>query len=442
MMRLRSLLLAAAGLCLLAPALPAQDEGTAFDADSFFGSSAAASEGGAQGETAGAPDGTAGDTSADETAGDIPEAAQAPGAVYRGSYARPSGLSFTGEASADFVYAIAEPFSASERSASYSGLSALRLDARGGDPNAARLEASAVARLVYGDAADLLRFQAAALLPSSPDADGIASLLLGADGPVLSLELKKLYLSVHMPKADLSVGRMIINYGRGTAFSPVDLFSSLDDSGLKLGRTGSDALRLIVPLSDFSGIDMAAGIADTPELGIAGLRHYGNALGVDYGLSAFRDGSRGADGELVLGLDLKGDLELGIAAEALARLPFNGLSLDAREAVYSLMLGLDYSLGGRWFFDLEGLWNVSAGDAQAAGAFGQSAHGFASLSWKPDELNAFDLRAFYARDGSGQLVFSAARDIAAGASLAAYAQYASSAAGDMLTLGARLSVAY
>jgi hypothetical protein len=199
---------------------------------------------------------------------------------------------------------------------------------------------------------------------------------------------------------------------------------------------------VLVPLSDFSGIDAVAGIAGAPELGIAGLRHYGNALGVDYGLSAFRDGSRGGDGELVLGLDLKGDLELGISAEALARLPFDGLRLDGAQAVYSLMFGLDYSIGGRWFFDLEGLWNIRAGNAEAAGAFSQRAHGFASLSWKPDELNALDLRGFYASDGSTQVMMSAARDIAAGASLAAYAQYASLSSGESIAIGARLSVAY
>jgi hypothetical protein len=236
---LRALLLAAAGLCLLASALPAQEEGTAFDADSFFGLARAA-----QGETR--RDGTAGDTSADETAGDPPEAEQAPSAVYLGSYGRPSGLSFTGEASADLVYAIAEPFSASERSGSYSGLKrAAPRRAGSGTANAAKLEISAVARLFYGDAAESATGPGG-LGPGRlrrADADGIASLLLGADGPVLSFELKKLYLSVHTPVADVSAGRMIINYGRGTAFSPVDLFSSLDDSGLKLGRTGSDALR-------------------------------------------------------------------------------------------------------------------------------------------------------------------------------------------------------
>jgi hypothetical protein len=406
MRQLRAIALAAAGLCLLSFAPRAQESGEAFDADSFFGS----------GALGGAADGAAGDEAAgDLQAADLAEAAQAQGAVYLASYARPSGLAFTGEASADLVYLIAEPFNAAERAGSYRGVSGLRIDAQGGDRNAAKLEASALAGLLYTD---------------SP-----------GEAP-LSFALKKLYLSVHLPRADLSVGRMIINYGRGTAFSPVDLFSSLDLSGLKLGRTGSDALRLLVPLSDFSGIDMVAGIAGAPELGIAGLRHYGNALGLDYGLSAFRDGTRGADGELVLGLDLKGDLELGIAAEALARLPFDGLALNPAQAVYSLMLGLDYSIGGRWFIDLEGLWNISAGDALAAGAFSQSVHGFASLSWKPDELNAFDLRGFYARDGSGQLVLSAARDIAAGASLAAYAQYASSAAGDSLALGLRLGVAY
>ncbi len=408
MRRWRSIVSAAAILCLLAAALPAQEGGGAFDADSFFGS-------GAAGGSADEADEAAADGQSGEVLTDGQPEARAPGAAYLGSYARPSGLSFTGEASADLSYLIAEPFSSAGRSGSYRGLSGLRIDALGGDRDAAKLEASALAGLLYNDA---------------------------AAEAALSFELKKLYLSVHLPKADLSVGRMIINYGRGTAFSPVDLFSSLDLSGLKLGRKGSDALRLLVPLSDFSGIDMVAGIAGAPERGIAGIRHYGNGLGVDYGLSAFRDGSRGGDGELVAALDIKGDLGLGIAAEALARIPFDGPALDATEAVYSLMLGLDYSLGGRWFFDLELLWNISAGSSLAAGAFSQSAHGFASLSWKPDELNALDLRAFYAYDGSAQFVMSAARDLAAGASLAAYAQYAYSAAGDSLALGIRLGVAY
>ncbi|HAE21005.1 MAG TPA: hypothetical protein DCG47_01605, partial [Spirochaetaceae bacterium] len=166
------LIIAAAAQCFLSPALLAQDNGSAFDADSFFGSAASGSS----------------------VSGDAGEPAGAPGPIYLGSYERPTGLSFTGEASADLIYVITEPFSAAERTGSYRGLSGLRIDALGGDRNTAKLEASALAGMLYSDAAQ----------------EGL-----------LSFELKKLYLSVHTPRADLSVGRMIINYGRGTAFSPV-----------------------------------------------------------------------------------------------------------------------------------------------------------------------------------------------------------------------------
>jgi hypothetical protein len=56
--------------------------------------------------------------------------------------------------------------------------------------------------------------------------------------------------------------------------------------------------------------------------------------------------STGSDGDLVVGLDLKGDIEFGVSAEALARLPFDAGTSDTSEAVYSLMAGLDYSFNG------------------------------------------------------------------------------------------------
>jgi hypothetical protein len=163
------------------------------------------------------------------------------------------------------------------------------------------------------------------------------------------------------------------------------------------------------------------------------------------------------DGELVAAVDLKGDLELGISAEVVARLPFAAWSPDASESVCSFMLGADYSLGGQWFFDAEYLWNLRAGSAYASGTFRSGHNLFASVSWKPDELTAVDLRCIAAlAEAAVQSTLSVSRNIGSGASLALYAVYragdveglylgtATPSAGDgtSASFGFRLSVAY
>jgi len=330
-----------------------------------------------------------------------------------------TGLDFSGDAGADVLYTILEPFDDDERTSVYTGATALRLDASGGDRKDAKVEASVLVRLGYGVAA----------------------------APVLSFELKKLYLSVYTPLADISAGRMVINYGRGTIFSPVDLFSAVDTSDLGLGRAGTDALRVQVPFGDFSGLDLVATLGRSTGDGIAGARVYGNVSGLDLGVSAFSDGLADGSGDLVAGLDFKGDLVLGISGEAVARVPLADWQPDATGAVYSLMLGVDYSFAGEWFVDAEYLWNASAGDAVAAGSFSSGQNLSGSLSWKPDELTALDLRCIMApRENALQATVSLSRSVASGANLISYAQYQrGDVAGhstESLGLGLRLSVAY
>jgi len=374
----------------------AQDAAPAFDADAFFsGSGSAASP-------------------ADDAAG---SGEQVTTAVSPLAASRTSGLSLTGSASADVLWSILEPFDEAARTGGYSGFTTLSLDAMGGDRNEAKVEASAVVRMIYGDAASALRTS-------------------------MSFELRKLYLSVYTRLADLSAGRMIINYGRGTVFSPVDLFSSVDTADLDLGRTGTDAVRVLLPLGDFSGLDLVATLDRMAGDAIAGGRLYGNLAGLDFGISAFGDGLADGSGDLVTGLDFKGDLELGISAEAVARLPCSEWEPDASEAVYSLMAGLDYSIGGAWFFDAEYLWNVRAGSATAVGNFTSDHYLFGSVSWKPDELTAIDLRCIAApTEPSMQATLSLSRSVASGANLTGYALYRDDDASSLF-LGIRLSVAY
>jgi hypothetical protein len=419
-----------------------------FDVDSFFGS-----------------------TSSDEqgpTAGEDPVSRST--TIFVPSSQQSSSLILTGEASTDLAYSISEPFDSSARSGSYNGASSLRLDAIGGDRNSAKIEASVIVRMIYGDAADkaragVMKYLVPALGGPSPDATTAAGtimmFLIGSDGPIMTVDLKKLYLSVYMPMADISVGRMIVNYGRGTVFSPVDLFSAVDTGDIALGRTGNDALRVLFPFGNFSGLDLVSTIASSPEQSIAGGRLFGHALDWDFGLSAFRDGRSAAGGDLVIGLDFKGDIEFGVSAEVLARLPFDAGTPDPSQAVYSLMAGLDYSIKGQWFFDVEYLWNFRAGQTYPVGGFRREHNLFASLSWKPDDLTALDIRTIIVpAEALGQLSFGVSRSVARGASLMGFAvagndnvkgtpAFASAltTAPDKskviaLSLGARLSVVY
>ncbi|OHD24718.1 MAG: hypothetical protein A2Y38_05810 [Spirochaetes bacterium GWB1_59_5] len=343
--------------------------------------------------------------------------------------ARPAGLEFSGDASADILYTVLEPFDESARTSDYTGATSLRLDATGGDRNEAKVEASAIVLMIYGV----------------------------AEAPVMSFELKKLYLSIYTALADISAGRMVINYGRGTVFSPVDLFSAVDTSDLGLGRTGTDALRALLPLGDFSGLDLVATLGASTGESIAGGRLYGNLAGVDAGVSAFGVGLADGSGDIVAGLDFKGDLELGVSAEAVARIPVFDWHPDGSETVYSLMFGADYSFADAWFIDAEYLWNLRTGDAYAVGAFRSDHTLFGAISWKPDELTALDLRCIAAPfEEAVQATFSLSRSVAAGASIVGYALYRS---GDVegryldgpapsaiglasFSLGIRLSVAY
>lgn len=433
-------------------AMSTSDAPAEFNADSFFGSS----DGGAS--VSSKPCLEAGLDPASATAAGF---AGNSGSVFTPSSRQVSGLVFTGEATADLMYSITEPFDSSTRSGTYNGLSSLRLDAMGGNRNEAKIEASVIVNMAYGDRVEEMRAGLIDTLQGDfPDtATILVAQFLGTSGPLMTVDLKKLYLSVYMPRVDVSIGRMMVNYGRGTVFSPVDLFSGVDTGDISLGRTGNDALRVLFPFGNFSGLDLVSTIAGRLEQSIAGGRFFGQALDWDFGLSAFRDGrsSAGGDADLVIGLDFKGDLELGVSAEALARLPFETGSPDPSEAVYSLMAGLDYSIKGQWFFDLEYLWNIRAGHACPVGGFRHQHNLFASLSWKPDELTALDVRTIIVpAETLGQLSIGVSRSIARGASLLGFVVFRNGNVENIvvpptpgydpdatvLSFGGRLSVAY
>lgn len=403
---------AALALALAALAAPAGAEGGAFDPDAFFGASPT-------------PEASARSSGGGEAGAPIAFAPAAGGA---------GGLRLSGEASASAGVAVLAPFDADARTARFAASSAARIDAIGGDRNAAKFEASVSIEAFYGAAADQ-----AAMLPAA----GLLAARPTPDGPALALGLEKLFVSAHTPLVDIAAGRMIVNYGRGTALSPVDLFATVGLSGTELKRSPNDAARARIPFGPFSGLDLVSTLHPGPADGAAGARHYGYLAGVDYGLSAFRDG-RGP-GALVAGFDAKFDLGPGWSFEAVARLPWGSSAPTVDGAGYSLMLGADYSIAGKLFLDAEIEWNLGELGMTAAAGQGEPPRlrGFGSVSLKIDELSTVDLRALVDSGGGYRLGLAAARSAATGARAILFAQLVDSApAPQLLTVGASLSVAF
>ena len=63
------------------------------------------------------------------------------------------------------------------------------------------------------------------------------------------------------------LGRQVINYERGALWSPTDIFTALDLTGLSPVRLGSDALRASIPIGATGGFDLVAAPGTSPSSG-------------------------------------------------------------------------------------------------------------------------------------------------------------------------------
>lgn len=221
---------------------------------------------------------------------------------------------------------------------SWTAASALELELRAAGEGA-RAEAAFRATLLNGSAARaLLALAALSPYPASPFASGGALVVPLTSEPdaVLLLELRSLQLRLDLGDARLRAGRQVVNFGRGQAFSPADVFARRDLSGLSPARAPADALRLSGPIGQLGGWDLVAAPRAVPEDGTYAARAWAWAFGVDGGLLAGRDGRRG---DWLAAADFQFDLGATFRGEALLRYSDSG---DARA---SAMAGLDWSLG-------------------------------------------------------------------------------------------------
>ena len=267
----------------------------------------------------------------------------------------------------------AQPLASYSTDLAYGSATTASLDFTAG-AGRARAEASLESAVLTGQSAALAWAIAASpygradelLVPVSPDAQEV----------LLAARVRTMFAKLDLGWASLTMGRHVINYGRGALWSPTDIFTELDLSGISPVRRGTDAVRVTVPLGETAGGDLVAAPTLAPADGRYSARL--NALiadAVDAAVVAARDGAgRG----WLFGADFKTDLVVGITGEAMYDRPDSGGWGWVRAAG-----GVDWSIGD---FILAAEYYYNGGGSAADLLFPGTHNAYASVTWNPSEL--------------------------------------------------------
>jgi hypothetical protein len=196
---------------------------------------------------------------------------------------------------------------------------------------------------------------------------------------LLQARIRALYVKLDRDWVSLTAGRQILKYQRGALWSPSDVYTELDLSGISPLRRGLDALRLSFPLGATGELDFVwAGAEDFSE-GRYSARVSGLVLGIDAALLGYRDGrsSSTAGKSWNAALVLGADIGLAVDAEALVTLT------DSGDAWLRAALGADYSIG-RFIVAAEYYYN--GGGAPADPATPGSHNAYLSLALTASDL--------------------------------------------------------
>ncbi|HUU01207.1 MAG TPA: hypothetical protein VM425_07210 [Myxococcota bacterium] len=91
----------------------------------------------------------------------------------------------------------------------------------------------------------------------------------GQDDVRAQMWLDRCNLKFRLPFADVTIGRQAITFGKAYFYNPLDIFLAFDPRSFDRDyKAGVDALRIAVPLGDFSGLDLI-GVAGR-EVGLFG----------------------------------------------------------------------------------------------------------------------------------------------------------------------------
>jgi hypothetical protein len=279
----------------------------------------------------------------------------------------------------------------------------------------ARAEASVEASVLTGASARTAWAIAASpfaradelLLPSSSSAAG------GQDAAIAG-RVRTLYAKLDLDWAALTAGRQVLNYGRGALWTPTDIFTELDLSGISPVRRGTDALRVTVPFDVTAGLDCAAEPTGSPGRGKYAARISGLLGDVDAAVMAARDGAGRA---WLAGADFKADLVVGIYGDAIYAQPESGGRGFLRAAA-----GADWSFGD---FVLAAEYYYNGGGSSADVLYPGAHNVYGSLTWKATELVVLSISgAVDVEGGAGTGTLLAQISAAQNADITAYVQAA------------------
>lgn len=296
----------------------------------------------------------------------------------------------------------------------------LNLDAKG---ERARASASLEAAVLDGEAT-----VNALTTPSDELVVGSAT----SGEPVIAGRVRTLYVKLDEDWISVLAGRQVINYERGALWSPTDLYTKWDMTGLSPERLGVDALRLVVPIGATGRLDIAGAPTTEPAHGLYSARLSGMLLGVDSSLMAAREG---AAGRADFGADFKLDLEAGIYGNVVYSLPDSSSAGSFRAAA-----GADWSFGD---FIVAAEYYYNGGGAAADPLFPDARNLYADLSWKASQLFSLSGSTIWNMSGeAGKVTMLASWSAAQNAMAGGYCVEAWSRNGWATQLGATLEILF
>lgn len=147
------------------------------------------------------------------------------------------------------------------------------------------------------------------------------------------LRVDRLYVDLYQPKYDLRVGRQPLQWGSAMLINPTDPFPEVLFTEPWRFRAGVNSARVTLPIGQRNQLQAVAATDDLFRYGRIAARGTVNALETDFSVvGAYRGDARNG----VVGLDIKGTLEVGFWFEGVLHL--------SEDAPYEeLAVGLDYS---------------------------------------------------------------------------------------------------
>lgn len=177
--------------------------------------------------------------------------------------------------------------------------------------------------------------------------------------------IDRLYMKFPVSKLDLTIGKQRIAWGSAIIFRPTDRLNKPNPLSLSGRKEGVNAVLAKMFIGDLSYIEFILAPADTfryinNEVNLERLRYskfamrfMTNLLKSDLANSYFYDGE---NKNLMIGIDLKGDIKLGYHIESVLNYNKSFKLKNISKQIQSVF-GLDYSFGGKWIILGEYIYN-------------------------------------------------------------------------------------